>query len=113
MAVDLSDLQKKKLDSLTKSNEVVTAFLVTQTREGQWVTHIDFQSKDLVMDRMATFDDVVSGAANVQAAAIVQQTAGMTMSLMDQRAQMAQQYTLQQQEAQRVASRINPDKLRV
>jgi uncharacterized protein with beta-barrel porin domain len=115
MAIDLSELQKKNLQELeaeTDKNAVVTAFLITQTPEGQWVAHVDFKDMDLTMDRVATFDDIVAGAANIQAGATVQQTAMMTLHLMDQRAQMMQQQMLQQQDAQRAASLIDPTKLR-
>jgi hypothetical protein len=115
MAIDLSSLQQQRLEELqasVSSDDVVTAFVVAQTNEGQWVAHVDFADKDFSMDRTATFDDIVAGCANVQNGATVQQTAMMTLHLMDQRTQMMQQQYLQQQEAQRAASLIDPSKLR-
>lgn len=114
MAIDLSEIQQQKLAELQANSgqEAVTAFLVYQTDEGQWVADVDFKDKDLSMTRTATFDDIIAGCANIQAGATVQQTAMMTLHLMDQRAQMMQQQMQQQQEAQRVASLIDPSKLR-
>lgn len=114
MAIDLSEIQKKKLEELQAgtSEEVVTAFLVTQTEAGQWVAHVDFKDKDYTVSRIATFDDIVAGCANIQTGATIQQTAMMTLHLMDQRAQMMQHQMQQQQEAQKYASLIDPSKLR-
>lgn len=117
MTIDLSELQQKKLAELqaSASEGVVTAFLISQTEDGQWVADVDFKNKDLSMTRTATFDDLVAGCAAVQSGAQIQQTAMTVMHLMSQRAQMMSQQMQaqqQQQEAQTLASRLDPNLLR-
>jgi hypothetical protein len=58
-------------------------------------------------------DDIVGGCANVQIGCQVQQTGMATMIMMEQRAMQMQQLAQQQQDANRVASLIDPKKLRV
>jgi glycerophosphoryl diester phosphodiesterase len=113
MTVDLEELQKQRAAELlaerSASQEVITAFLVVQTTDGQWVAYHDFADKDLSMHRAATMDDIVGGCANVTMGCQVQQTAMSSMIMMEQRAMQMRQ----QQEASKVASLIDPTKLRV
>ena len=118
MTIDLEELQKKRAaELLSESNsgaeEVVTAFLVVQDTNGQWSAYADFADKDLSMERTATMDDIVGGCANVTMGCQVQQSAISTVIMMEQRAAQMQFQMQQQQEASRVASLIDPNKLRV
>jgi hypothetical protein len=117
MTIDLEALQKQKAEELlaerTSSEEVITAFLVVQGLDGQWVAHSNFADKDLSMQRTATLDDLIGGCANVTAGCQMQQTAISTVIMMEQRAAQMQYQIAQQQEAQRVSSLIDPKKLRV
>lgn len=90
---------------------VTTAFVVYQTPEGQWAATADL-SVDLNPDRQSTMDDIVAGAAAVQVGVIAQQTAMTTLVMMNQQAQALQQHAIQQQEAAKVSSLIDPRKLR-
>lgn len=117
MTVDLEELrQKKAFEELMaeKGNqeEATTAFLVVQDLNGQWTALSDFANKDYTLTRNANLDDFISGCANVQAGASIQQTAISVVMLMEQRAQQMQQHIMQQQEANRTASLIDPSKLR-
>lgn len=118
MAIDLEELrQKKAFEELAAErgndqDEVTTAFLIVQNANGQWVAYSDFADKDLSMERTATLDDIVGGCSNVLMGCQIQQTGLATVLLMEQRAAMMQQHLMQQQEANRVASLIDPNKLR-
>jgi len=115
-AVDLEDI-KNRLNELSDVEEeatvVTTAFLVVQGSDGQWAAFSEFDDLNLKQDRIATFDDIVGGCANVTIGCQVQQTALNTMVMMEQRAQQMQQQMRAQQEANKVASLIDPTKLRV
>lgn len=97
---------------MTKDGEaVVTAFLVYQTLEGQWVATAEI-TKDVSPDRASTLDDIIGGASAVVAGCTAQQSAMMTLMMMEQRAQAQMAAMQQQQETSRVASLIDPSKLR-
>ena len=118
MTIDLEELQKKQAAELLAENdagaeEVTTAFLLVQDSNGQWAAYAEFADKDLSMARTATMDDIVGGCANVQMGCQVQQSAISTVIMMEQRAAQMQHQMMQQQEASRVASLIDPNKLRV
>lgn len=119
MTVDLEELkQKEALEKLMADREappelVTTAVLLVQDLNGQWVAYHDFADRKLSLERQATFDDIVGGCAVISAGCQVQQTAIATMITMEQRAAQMQQQFAQQQEANRVASLIDPKKLRV
>lgn len=118
MTIDLEELQKKQAAELlaekdSGAEEVTTAFLIVQDTNGQWAAYADFADKDLSMERTATMDDIVGGCANVQMGCQVQQSAMSTIIMMEQRAAQMQFQMQQQQEASRVASLIDPNKLRV
>jgi hypothetical protein len=111
MTIDLEELQKKQAAELLAGNdagaeEVITAFLVVQDTNGQWAAYADFADRDLSMERTSTMDDIVGGCQ-------VQQSAMSTVIMMEQRAAQMQFQMQQQQEASRVASLIDPNKLRV
>lgn len=117
MTIDLEELQKQRAAELlaekeSQTEEVTTAFLVVQNKDGQWAAYADFADKDLVMDRSATLDDIMGGCENVKVGCQIQQSAIATIMLMEQRAAQMQHQMMQQQEAQRVASLIDPSKLR-
>jgi hypothetical protein len=90
---------------------VTTAFVVYQTPEGQWAVTPDL-SIDLNTARQATMDDIISGTSAAHAGMSAQQTAMTMMVLMNQQAQALQQQAMQQQEAAKVSSLIDPRKLR-
>lgn len=118
MTVDLEELkQKAALKELLESREseteeVITAFLVVQNKQGQWTAYSEFADKDLSQDRTATLDDMIGGCANVQVGAQIQQTGMATVMMMEQRAMAMQQQMLQQQEAQRALAGLDLSKLR-
>lgn len=95
-----------------KNERAVTAFLVYQNEEGQWVATADYNGKVFDLDRQATFDDIVGGCAAVQAGCAVQQTAMAVIMMMEQRAQAMQAHIQSQQEAAKVSQLIDPTKLR-
>lgn len=115
MTLNLEEI-KQKLDTLEvkepEGEPVVTAFLVLQKPDGQWAAISEFADLDLSQERVATFDDIVGGCSNVIMGCQVQQSALATIIMMEQRAQQMQQQMMAQQEAQRVASLIDPKKLR-
>lgn len=118
MTIDLEELQKKQAAELIAENgsveeEVTTAFLLVQDTNGQWAAYADFADKQLAMDRQATLDDIIGGCENVKIGCQVQQSAISTVIMMEQRAAQMQHQMMQQQEASRVASLIDPNKLRV
>lgn len=106
--------QLKTLDELMAETgeHAVTAFLVYQNAEGQWICTADYEGKNFNLDRQATFDDIVGGCAAVQQGCQVQQTALATLQFMEQRALAAQQMMAQQQAAAQTAKLIDPTKLR-
>lgn len=108
--IDLSELGNEEAEA-SEVEEVTTAFLVVLHKSGQWSAHADLDVA-IVPERQAHFDDFVGGSANVQQSCMVQQAAMHTMVLMNQQAQAVQQRMLQEQEAQRVSSLIDPKKLR-
>jgi hypothetical protein len=118
MTVDLEELRQKKAFEEAEANKVldstpvVTAFLVVQDVNGQWSALSDYENQTFDVSRQATFDDMVSGCANVQTACQIQQTALATVMMMEQRAQQMQKFAMQQAENQRLASLIDPSKLR-
>src|SRR5690349_6503802 len=79
--------------------DVTTAFMVFQTPEGQW-------------SATAELDDIIGGSSAVVVGCTAQQSAMTTLFLMEQKAQQQMQMIQQQQEAQKVASLIDPSKLR-
>ena len=115
MTIDLEELQKQKAAELLENSgveEVTTAFLVVQDSKGQWAAYAEFADKDLSMARTATLDDIVGGCANVQIGCQTQQAAIATVVMMEQRAAQMQYQMQQQQDMQRAASLIDPNKLR-
>jgi len=118
MTIDLDELrQKKAFEELAASREssaeeVTTAFLVVQSKDGQWAAYHDFADLELDMRHAATFDDMIGGCENIKIGCQIQQTGMATMIVMEQRAAQMQQQLAQQQEANRVASLIDPKKLR-
>lgn len=108
--IDLSELGNEE-EAAPEVEEVTTAFLVVLHKSGQWSAHADLDVP-IVPERQAHFDDFVGGSANVSQSCMVQQAAMHTMVLMNQQAQAVQQRMLQEQEAQRVSSLIDPKKLR-
>lgn len=117
MTIDLEELQKKQAAELLAENnseaeEVTTAFLIVQGSNGQWAAYADFADKDLSLERSATLDDIIGGCENVKVGCQTQQAAISTVIMMEQRAAQMQQQMMQQQEAARVASLIDPNKLR-
>lgn len=106
--------QAKTLDELMAETgePVITAFLVFQSPEGQWIATADYSDKILNPDRQATFDDIVGGCAAVQQGCAVQQTALATLQFMEQRALAAQHAMKEQQKAAKIAGLIDPSKLR-
>ena len=118
MTIDLEELQKQKAAELlaerdSQTEEVTTAFLIVQNTDGQWAAYADFADKDLSMDRQATLDDIIGGCENVKIGCQTQQQAISTIIMMEQRAAQMQYQMQAQQDAQRVASLIDPNKLRV
>lgn len=117
MTIDLEELQKQKAAELlaerdAQEEEVTTAFLIVQNKDGQWAAYADFADKELTMDRQATLDDIIGGCENVKVGCQTQQAAISTIIMMEQRAAQMQHQMMAQQEAQRVASLIDPNKLR-
>lgn len=117
MTIDLEELQKQKAAELlaereAQVEEVTTAFLIVQNQDGQWAAYADFADKDLTMDRQATLDDIIGGCENVKIGCQVQQSAISAVIMMEQRAAQMQMQLARQQEAQKVASMIDPSKLR-
>ena len=117
MTLDLEELQKQKAAELlaereAQVEEVTTAFLIVQNQDGQWAAYADFADKDLTMDRQATLDDIIGGCENVKIGCQVQQSAISAVIMMEQRAAQLQMQLARQQEAQKVASMIDPSKLR-
>lgn len=117
-AIDLDDI-KSKLNELKdnippepESTPVTTAFLVVQQPDGQWAAFAEFADVDIKQDRLATFDDIVGGCSNVILGCQINQTAMQTIVMMEQRAQQVQQQMRAQAESQRVASLLDPSKLR-
>lgn len=118
MTIDLEELQKQKAAELLAERdaaveEVTTAFLIVQNQDGQWAAYADFADKDLTMDRQATLDDIIGGCENVKIGCQVQQSAISAVIMMEQRAAQMQMQMARQQEANKVASLIDPNKLRV
>lgn len=119
MTIDLEELrQKQAFEELMAEKDdtqkaVTTAFLIVQDSNGQWSAYHDYESLSLAVERQATFDDIVGGCENVKLGCQIQQTSMNTMIVMEQRAQAMQQQMIQQQEANKVASLIDPKKLRV
>jgi hypothetical protein len=116
MTIDLEELQKQKASELlgdVQGEEVTTAFLVVQGKDGQWAAYADFADKDLSMDRQATIDDIIGGCEIVKSGCQTQQQAISTIIMMEQRAAQMQFQMKQQADANRVASLIDPNKLRV
>lgn len=115
MTINLEDLQKQKAAELLgekEAEEVTTAFMVVQNADGQWAAYAEFDEMDITMQRKATMDDIVGGCENVKNGCLVQQSAISTIIMMEQRAAQMQYQMQQQSEAQRVASLIDPNKLR-
>src|SRR5690349_1308930 len=92
--------------------DVTTAFMVFQTPEGQWSATAEFDDMKFNLDRKATLDDIIGGSSAVVVGCTAQQSAMTTLFLMEQKAQQQMQMIQQQQEAQKVASLIDPSKLR-
>lgn len=118
MTIDLEELQKQKAAELLaeKGNDeqsVTTAFLIVQNTDGQWAAYADFADMNLAMDRQATLDDIIGGCENVKVGCQTQQVAISTVVMMEQRAAQMQMQMARQQEAAKVASLIDPNKLRV
>lgn len=117
--IDLEELRQKKafaeaeVNNPSSSQPVTTAFLVVQDANGQWSALAEYENADLDLQRKATFDDMVGGCANISMGCQVQQQAVASMVMMEQRAQQMQMFAQQQAESQRVASLIDPKKLRV
>ena len=105
-AISLEELMKKD------GQPVTTAFVVYQTPEGQWAASADFDEMEFNQTRKATFDDIISGSSAVVAGCTAQQAAMTTLVMMEQRAQAQMAAMQQQQEANKVASLIDPSKLR-
>jgi hypothetical protein len=117
MTIDLENLQKQKAAELLAERdaaveEVTTAFLIVQNKDGQWAAYADYEGKEVIMDRQATLDDIIGGCENVKIGAQTQQAAISTIIMMEQRAAQMQHQMQMQQEASRVASLIDPNKLR-
>jgi hypothetical protein len=116
--IDLEELRQKKAfeeaeaNKVTDSFPVTTAFLVVQDKNGQWTAMANYEDRDFTLERRATFDDMVGGCANITMGCQVQQSSVATMILMEQKAQQMQMFAQQQAESQRVASLIDPKKLR-
>lgn len=106
--------QHKNLDDLMEQlgEDVTTAFLVYQTKEGSWTATADFKNKNLNLEREATYDDIIGGSAAVHSGSIIQQTAMHTIMLMEARAQQAQQFMREQQASAQAAKLIDPTKIR-
>lgn len=106
---NLSEQQMTTLEELAAQapqetgQPVITAFMVVQHENGQWSAHADFEELDLVPQRKAHMDDFVSGAANVTASCMVQQSAMHTLIAMNQQAQAIQS----QMEAQKIAQGLD------
>ena len=92
--------------------DVTTAFLVVQGLDGQWTTVYDYADREYTPLRDPSLDDIVGGCSNIMMSCQVQQTAVATTITMEQRAMQMQQMAQQQAEANRVASLIDPRKLR-
>lgn len=118
MTIDLEELrQKAAFENLNESNTqeentVNTAFLVVQDINGQWFAFHEYEGNEMVPQRPATIDDIVGGCAAVMAGCQIQQTAIATVSMMNQQMAAMQQRLAAQQDASRVASLIDPTKLR-
>lgn len=115
--IDLEELrQKKAFEELQaqKENEpvegtpVTTAFLIAQQPNGQWVALAEYKNIELEPERPATMDDIIGGCAAVQSGCEAHQTATAVMMYMNQQARQMQA----QMDSQRVASMIDPSKLR-
>lgn len=116
-AIDLEELRQKNaakaLEEERKQTEeegtpVTTAFVVVQSGNGQWTALTYDQAPKLLPERQATLDDITGGSAAIQAGCVAQQTAFQTMVMMQQQAQQMQA----QMANQRIASQIDPSKLR-
>lgn len=105
-AANLEELLSQKAPAVT------TAFLVYQTEDGQWVADHDISGKEFELTRNATMDDIIAGVSAIYAGATAQQTAAATIIMMEQRAQVMQQQMRQQAESNKIASLIDPSKLR-
>ena len=111
---NLSEQQMTTLEELASQGPqdapktVVTAFLVVQHENGQWSAHSDWEDLDIAPSRKAHMDDFVSGAANVTASCMVQQSAMHTLIAMNQQAQAIQS----QMEAQKIAQGLDLSHLR-
>lgn len=118
MTIDLEELrQKAAFEALqeergTDEPNATVAFLVVQDTNGQWAAFHDYADREIISERAATLDDIIGGSSAVLSGAQSQQTAISTVLMMEQRAAQMQQHIMQQQEAQRVASLIDPKKLR-
>lgn len=118
MTIDLEALkQKKALEDLeaeraNDAKNATTAFLVVQDSTGQWTALAEWEGVEFQLERQAILDDMVGGCAAVLQGCQAQQNAIATAMFMEQRAAMMQHQIMQQQEAQRVASLIDPNKLR-
>jgi hypothetical protein len=106
--------QATSLEELMKQHgePATTAFLVYQTSEGQWAAAADYEEMELSLERKATLDDIIAGVSAVKVGASAQHTAMTTLFMMQQQTMIAQQKMQQQQEANKIASLIDPSKLR-
>jgi hypothetical protein len=120
MTIDLEELrQQKAFEELQKSKEetdvppdVTTSFLVVQGLDGNWTVLHEYEDREFVPQRSATMDDIVAGCSNALMGCQIQQTALAGVILMEQRTMQMQQKMLQQQESNRLASMIDPSRLR-
>lgn len=115
-AIDLEELrQKKALEELQaekaaepqEGTPVVTAFLIAQQENGQWVALADYTAVDLVPERTAILDDILGGCAAVVAGCQAQQTATTLAMMMNQQAAQLRA----QMDSQRIASQLDMSKL--
>jgi hypothetical protein len=104
-AISLEELMKQDGQPAT------TAFLVYQV-DGQWAAAADYEDLELSLERKATLDDIIAGVSAVKVGASAQHTAMTTLFMMQQQTMIAQQKMQQQQEANKIASLIDPSKLR-
>lgn len=105
-AISLEELMAQR------GSDVHTAFTVYQTLEGQWVVTPEIGELNLTPERQATFDDIIGGSSAIVASCTAQQAAMTTLTIMEQRAAQQMQAMQQQQAASKVASLIDPSKLR-
>lgn len=117
MTIDLEELRQKKAaeelaaqraETEAEGRPVITAFTVVQDTTGQWTALPYDQVPELALERVAVLDDMIGGCSSILTGCTAQQTAFQTVVMMQQQAQAMQQ----QMANQRIASQIDPSKLR-